>query len=99
MATYEERDGSVSHDHEGLVHEHAHNHVTHNATGSGGFEHLSSTHEHEHDHAPLRHSHVAHQDFEREHQGEAHDHDHRTPVKKPRSATTRKPTAAKAGKT
>jgi hypothetical protein len=69
------------HDHEALVHSHPHYHVTHNFREmTGGFEHLSSSHEHEHDHAAMNHSHHPHEDFESEHAGEAHVHDHAAPV-------------------
>ncbi len=69
------------HEHEPMVHNHGHYHVTHNFREmTGGFEHLSSHHEHEHDHAAIRHRHYPHEDFEREHQGEAHVHDHAHPV-------------------
>lgn len=69
------------HDHEALVHVHRHYHVTHNFREmTGGFEHLSSTHEHEHDHAAVSHSHHPHEDFDSEHLGEAHVHDHSAPA-------------------
>ena len=71
----------AEHDHEGLVHDHQHFHITHNYNEqTGGFDHLSAAHAHEHDHAPLRHAHVPHNDFENEHRGEAHIHDHDQPV-------------------
>ena len=78
------------HEHDKLVHTHAHHHVTHNYNEhTGGFDHLSSFHEHEHDHAALRHSHAPHENFENEHLGEAHVHDHAAPTK-PRASRARK---------
>lgn len=73
------------HDHEALVHEHEHWHVTHNwSENARTFEHLAAHHAHKHDHAALTHAHVPHQDFESEHRGEAHVHDHDQPVDTPR---------------
>jgi len=70
-----------SHEHEALVHEHEHWHVTHNWDESRQtFEHLAARHSHEHDHASVTHSHVPHRDFESEHAGEAHIHDHDEPI-------------------
>lgn len=67
------------HDHDALVHDHEHWHVTHNWSG-GEFEHLASRHSHTHDHASLTHAHLPHRDFDHEHAGEAHVHDHDEPV-------------------
>ena len=90
------------HDHEALVHTHRHYHVTHNFREmTGGFEHLSSSHEHEHDHAATSHSHHPHEDFDSEHAGEAHVHDHAEPVSdngKAPAAKARKGSAKKATK-
>ena len=72
------------HDHEALIHNHRHHHVTHNFSEmSGTFEHLSSEHTHEHDHSALSHAHFPHQEFDAEHEGEAHVHDHAEPVREP----------------
>jgi hypothetical protein len=68
------------HEHEGLVHNHQHFHVTHNYSEmTGGFEHLGSSHAHEHDHPPVRHAHAPHLNVEKEHAGEVHIHDHDNP--------------------
>ncbi len=83
------------HQHEAVVHDHAHYHVTHNLDErSGTFQHLSSRHDHAHDHAAVTHTHVPHVEFASEHMGETHDHDHGEPVKKrsPAKRATRKAT-------
>jgi hypothetical protein len=70
-----------SHEHDALVHDHEHWHVTHNWDESAqDFEHLAARHAHTHDHASVTHSHVPHEDVESEHLGEAHIHDHDEPV-------------------
>lgn len=85
------------HQHDAMVHDHEHWHVTHNFRRmTGGFEHLSWKHRHEHDHAAVTHAHFPHEDFEREHHDEAHDHDHREPVKD--RAPARKAAAKKSTK-
>lgn len=77
------------HEHEALVHDHGHYHVTHNLDDdTGAFRHLSSRHTHAHDHAAMQHSHTPHRAFESEHMGETHDHDHGEPVKKRSPAKT-----------
>ena len=76
----EERSDFEQHQHDELVHDHEHWHVTHNYK-AGGFEHLSWKHSHAHDHPAVEHAHVPHEDFESEHVGEAHDHDHGEPVR------------------
>ncbi len=76
------------HDHEAMVHNHLHYHVTHNYSEvAGTFQHLSSEHEHDHDHAAISHAHYPHENFEHEHTGEAHVHDHEQAV---RPSTSRK---------
>jgi hypothetical protein len=70
-----------THEHDAVVHDHSHFHVTHNwSDHAQTFVHLSSEHSHEHDHAKLEHAHFPHEDFDSEHLGEAHDHDHGRPV-------------------
>jgi hypothetical protein len=72
------------HDHEPLIHNHDHWHVTHNWSETAGtFEHLAARHAHVHDHAALSHEHMPHVDFESEHASEAHIHDHDEPVNAP----------------
>ena len=81
MTTEDDLAGMQAHDHEALVHEHEHWHVTHNWNEEHqGFEHLAARHSHEHDHASVTHTHLPHQDFASEHAGEAHIHDHDEPV-------------------
>jgi hypothetical protein len=76
------------HDHEPLVHEHEHWHVTHNWSDTAGtFEHLAAQHSHIHDHAAVSHEHVPHRNFEYEHGHEAHVHDHDQPVDELREDT------------
>ena len=70
-----------THQHDAIVHEHEHWHVTHNWNESTrSFDHLAARHVHEHDHASVEHAHLPHRDVEHEHQGEAHVHDHDEPV-------------------
>jgi hypothetical protein len=75
----------VEHDHEAIVHEHEHYHVTHNRREGldemvGEWEHLTARHSHAHNHAALTHAHAGHENAEHEHQGEAHVHDHEHPT-------------------
>ena len=87
------------HEHDAVVHDHAHFHVTHNFHEvAGTFEHLSSRHDHEHDHAALTHAHWPHEDFAAEHDGEAHTHDHGQPVRPRTSKATKKSSGAAAAK-
>lgn len=67
------------HDHDALVHDHDHWHVTHNWNGST-FDHLASRHSHERNHASVTHSNLPHRDVDHEQGGEAHGHDHDEPV-------------------
>jgi hypothetical protein len=85
------------HEHDALVHDHEHWHVTHNHRAmTGGFEHLSWHHAHEHDHPAVTHAHVPHENFEAEHADEAHDHDHGEPVRKRAAKKTAKKGTKKA---
>jgi hypothetical protein len=69
------------HEHDALVHDHQHWHVTHNwDEAKQTFEHLAARHAHVHDHASMTHAHVPHRDFDSEHASEAHLHDHDEPV-------------------
>ena len=68
------------HDHEPLVHQHGHSHVTHYLRPGEDVVHLTASHEHAHNHPVLRHSHEPHQDLEKEHPREAHVHDHAQPA-------------------
>ncbi len=72
------------HDHQPIVHEHEHPHITHNRRQGpdmvwGEWEHLTSMHVHGHNHPALSHAHLPHEDMEHEHLGEAHVHDHAHP--------------------
>ncbi|HEX4978496.1 MAG TPA: hypothetical protein VFV35_00380 [Acidimicrobiales bacterium] len=87
---------SEHHEHEALLHDHRHFHVTHNHNRlTGGFDHLYSEHSHSHDHAAVAHSHVPHQDFDSEHAGEAHVHDHLDPTHRQEEAVPDVPATAK----
>jgi hypothetical protein len=73
----DERIQGEEHTHDGVSHDHAHYHVTHNFfERAGAFEHLGYRHGHPHDHRAERHAHYPHQDFDAEHVGEAHEHAH-----------------------
>lgn len=74
--------GFQSHDHEEVIHNHEHMHVTHHARGGlgGAIEHLTAIHTHDHNHSTLGHAHTPHENAAREHEHEAHIHDHAHPA-------------------
>lgn len=71
------------HQHDALVHDHKHFHVTHYLHKGEDWTHLLSTHTHDHNHPPLDHVHIPHRDLEKEHRREAHVHDHAGPTSSP----------------
>ena len=91
--------GFEHHQHDAMVHDHEHWHVTHNWSDTAmTFAHLASKHAHEHDHAQIDHAHVPHLDFESEHAGEAHIHDHDDPVDRDANSATEAPAKSTAKK-
>jgi hypothetical protein len=76
------REGSKvqeEHEHEALVHEQEHIHMTHYERPGEDVVHLTARHTHEHNHPAVTHSHEAHRDPYREHLRSAHVHDHAHP--------------------
>jgi hypothetical protein len=69
-----------AHDHDAMVHDHQHVHVTHYLRHGSDLEHELATHAHPHDHPAVAHQHEAHTDSAKEHEREAHVHDHRHAV-------------------
>ena len=72
-----------THDHDSVVHDHGHEHVTHYRRPGEEWEHMTATHDHDHNHPAVSHEHEAHQDPEKEHEREAHIHDHAHPTESP----------------
>lgn len=68
------------HEHDRVVHSHAHFHVTHYLRHGEEWAHLTCQHDHDHDHAATTHCHDAHENAKQEHLREAHIHDHAHPV-------------------
>jgi hypothetical protein len=79
------RGGSIgeTHDHDAVVHEHRHIHVTHYHRPGEDVTHLVAEHDHEHNHPALSHQHEPHEDPDKEHLREAHVHDHARPETSP----------------
>jgi hypothetical protein len=71
------------HQHDAVVHEHKHFHVTHYLHKGEDWTHLLSTHSHDHNHPSLDHVHIPHRDMDKEHRREAHVHDHAGPTSSP----------------
>jgi hypothetical protein len=71
------------HDHEAVVHDQEHVHITHYDRPQEDVTHLVSTHAHEHNHPALSHEHDPHEDPDKEHLREAHIHDHARPDESP----------------
>ena len=72
-----------NHDHEAVVHDHEHFHVTHYSRPGEDITHMEATHAHDHNHPAVSHEHEQHEDPEKEHQREGHIHDHARPEESP----------------
>jgi hypothetical protein len=72
-----------THDHQAIVHEHEHIHVTHYDRPEEEIAHMVARHPHEHNHPALTHDHKPHGDPDKEHLRESHVHDHARPDASP----------------
>jgi hypothetical protein len=72
-----------THDHQAIVHEHEHTHVTHYDRPGEETTHMVARHAHEHNHPALSHDHEPHEDPDKEHLRESHVHDHARPDASP----------------